>query len=419
MMSFNKSKKSKNFDNHWLLAIFSNLSYNDLANYNDNGWQKHSERSNDQTGFFGVSFVNNDLKTFVIAFRGTNDPLGLPISLFSTDWRDNRCWVTGCIPYQYQDAKKFFNETSKEFPQHNKIVTGHSLGGGLAQLVAIENEVIAVTFDSPGTLLPAQRLFSKELISQNEGNIIAYVSTVNLVNTWGKHISKKLKQINDESFFDHCQENYANFTFQRHSMQVIIKKFDENTGMVPFKEIDSLERMGTFHGYFESRKVCGEAQTKEIMGLYNCTNLVISDNTQKLLDGEMVYQKDSVLVKRSFVFFKKNFYCNSELNGHNLINNKIYEEQLKNIQSLEYHMLYNDVVPSSYNNCRNEIAINKVYHEPKLDIYTISIIWDMSEEEVVSFYQARSKELCSQYSCSYGTGFSHLHDTPFFIHDEL
>ncbi len=104
--------------------------------------------NNTGSSFFGAVYDGGH--TAVIAYRG---------SLEWADWTDADVSIAaGRFPInQLGDAFAFFNRARDilfKTSRRRLIVTGHSLGGGLAQLVAghvTSSPVIGVTFNAPGT----------------------------------------------------------------------------------------------------------------------------------------------------------------------------------------------------------------------------------------------------------------------------
>lgn len=93
--------------------------------------------------FFACLYeVNNKL---VISFRGT-DGFG--------DVKPDAQMTFGVIPNQYYSAKQAYKELKRTGVTKSKDIdylTGHSLGGGLAQMIGAEFKVPFVTFNAPGT----------------------------------------------------------------------------------------------------------------------------------------------------------------------------------------------------------------------------------------------------------------------------
>jgi putative lipase involved disintegration of autophagic bodies len=116
------------------------------------GWEElslDSERMDvKETGFRGRVYHSARVNEIVIAFAGTND---------MTDMRSNMQILTKQLPEQHDDAEALFKAV-RDYMEASKIAarisfTGHSLGGGLAQLMALTHrECTAETFGAPGAL---------------------------------------------------------------------------------------------------------------------------------------------------------------------------------------------------------------------------------------------------------------------------
>lgn len=101
-------------------------------------------------GFYAEIFSHSGKNEVVVSYRGTDGG--------DMDWDDFFSDLQiglGKIPYQYKEAVRAFSMAKELANSGNRkiIVTGHSLGGGLASLVSAKEEAgrfPTVTFNAPG-----------------------------------------------------------------------------------------------------------------------------------------------------------------------------------------------------------------------------------------------------------------------------
>ncbi len=120
--------------------MITNAEYAKLASaaYEDKGAPKGWERlrikpEDNPAGYDGAAFkrrMSDGTIEIVIAHRGTE-----PVS-FDGDWTANLQMGLRKVPDQYQYAKKFYEQIKRENSDATLSLTGHSLGGALAQLQA-------------------------------------------------------------------------------------------------------------------------------------------------------------------------------------------------------------------------------------------------------------------------------------------
>ncbi|MFZ5774963.1 MAG: lipase family protein [Thermodesulfobacteriota bacterium] len=103
------------------------------------GWSQVDWRPDGFTGFSAGIYTNDQDGEVVIAYTGTNDGIADPLN-----------WTAGMgIPApQIFEAMTYYLNYRKEHPEATNITfTGHSLGGGLASLMAVYFDRQATVFD--------------------------------------------------------------------------------------------------------------------------------------------------------------------------------------------------------------------------------------------------------------------------------
>lgn len=169
------------------LALIAKDAYEDLGRGDVLGYRRLQSKTfaqiNSRTSsFFGAAYVCGS--TGVVAYRGSQE---------LTDWVDADVDIAlGKLPIgQLGDAFAFFNEARASLKQSGCsriLVTGHSLGGGLAQLVAgrvTSFPTVGVTFNAPG----AARLQGVVKVDcKNAGNVFNYRAKLDPVSLKGAHI---------------------------------------------------------------------------------------------------------------------------------------------------------------------------------------------------------------------------------------
>ena len=95
-------------------------------------------------GFYAVLFRKDP--TLVLAYRGTDD--------WQVDLIDDATILLGWISGQMGQARNALTaakDVQSKVRGSKLCLTGHSLGGGLAALIAAQNDLPCVTFNAPGT----------------------------------------------------------------------------------------------------------------------------------------------------------------------------------------------------------------------------------------------------------------------------
>ncbi|KKB96266.1 hypothetical protein SZ25_00643 [Candidatus Arcanobacter lacustris] len=183
-------------------------------------------------GYFGAAFKSGN--TVVVAHRGTDS--------FSDVDDDYAIFVGKHLPDQVKEAEQFTKKIRAKYGNDVEIIhTGHSLGGGVAQVMALMGKDRAVSFDNPGIKGIAFNNFGISSINTNK--ITAYVSAPNAINTAGEHLVNPIQL--DRGFapqgdYDIGVTNYLSYSYSSHQIKEMISSFDQVTGQpistIPYKQ---------------------------------------------------------------------------------------------------------------------------------------------------------------------------------------
>jgi Lipase (class 3) len=121
------------------LATLANAVYENPSSGVE-GWRLVAQAGSFREGFYAGVFSKGTLSA--LALRGTDDGFDiLP---------DAQIFL-GQLPDQFNQGLRAYSAAMLAIPPGNKLaVTGHSLGGGLACLLAVATGCPAVTFNAPG-----------------------------------------------------------------------------------------------------------------------------------------------------------------------------------------------------------------------------------------------------------------------------
>ena len=158
------------------------------------GWEVIKLKDKDVTGvgeawagFAAVAYKNEQTKEIIISYRGTDSPLDVILS--------DAQLAFNLTPQQAAPAVEFFEDIVKNADNagYSITITGHSLGGALAQYVASLKHVPAVTFNAPGVDVPS---------GGTSENIINYVNMNDIVGSYREHIGEARYYVPDGMYAD-------------------------------------------------------------------------------------------------------------------------------------------------------------------------------------------------------------------------
>lgn len=106
-----------------------------------NGWNELTTLSRTSSSGFGASVFQGPDGEIVIAFRGTDTE-----PLFNIDWATGNTAALGIYSVQVREAIETVSDVMAAHPGATIRLTGHSLGGGLASLMATFFDLNATVF---------------------------------------------------------------------------------------------------------------------------------------------------------------------------------------------------------------------------------------------------------------------------------
>jgi hypothetical protein len=121
-------------------SSIAGLAYHEYPPDYFNGWKRFATSPLNASGFFAVAYKKGD--DIIIAYRGTNSLVG--------DISADLSFVSGTWHQQFSDAAKFTNDIKKNNSGSTVYVTGHSLGGGIGQLMSKMFNLSGITFEAVG-----------------------------------------------------------------------------------------------------------------------------------------------------------------------------------------------------------------------------------------------------------------------------
>jgi pimeloyl-ACP methyl ester carboxylesterase len=185
-------------------ALFSANAYGQplglLANPLPPGWTRIGIRREhlnvESTGFRAHVYYHEGLKEIVIAFGGTH-------MMDRGDWSADWAIANGQLPRQYYNAinvyQRVLDYIEQEGIQAQITFTGHSLGGALAQYMAIDARGCqAITFGAPGILDALGALRGKYARGYSYA-VVNHVARGDAFGHYGRHVGQTYYYVFDAS----------------------------------------------------------------------------------------------------------------------------------------------------------------------------------------------------------------------------
>lgn len=180
-------------------ALISRDVYNDEQK-EINGYKPVDRLEDPETGLRVVTYQKkNDI---IVAYCGTND---------DKDFVSDAQMAMNEVPEQYEKANQYYLDTVAKYPNASVVLTGHSLGGSLAQLVASRHkETSAVTFNAFGikSIIKNPETKTKDYFQDNK-NSFNYIIDGDPVSNSTQHVGVTT-HLKKTAMNNHSIANYIN-----------------------------------------------------------------------------------------------------------------------------------------------------------------------------------------------------------------
>jgi len=153
-------------------GIWKLVSPSDVMVRTQNEQVQPNEGIYSSSGYAGAVYVNDTTKEVIIVNAGTDHGM---------DFYSDTQMALGFVPDQYAEARRMAQEAVALASSlgYSVSVTGHSLGGALSQLVAVEFGIPATTFNAYGVKPILDNLANNELAGPGMNNLGLYTSYTN------------------------------------------------------------------------------------------------------------------------------------------------------------------------------------------------------------------------------------------------
>ena len=183
-----------------------------------NNW-KYSKSWYDSNGFYSEVYKNEN--NIIIVFKWTDVKKGIKEG--AKDMLSNAQMGAKYLPNQIKNARQIYDIYTRDFPDANIILTGHSLGGSIAQALGAETGAETVTFSAYGIadIHSPTFKYSNNITNYGNaqdpvfvGNIDAHIGKTVVLNTKidSNKVTKNNKEFYSYNFNPHYIQNLGDLS---------------------------------------------------------------------------------------------------------------------------------------------------------------------------------------------------------------